>query len=243
MGEMVGKANKQYNKIEYYFQLKNINQQLAKENELLRNKLKDNFTHADTINKIVTDSIPYDTLGNRRKWEYQMAKVVANSVSNPENFIQLNRGSKQGIQKDMGVVDPNNSVVGIITDVSDNFSVVMSLLHKDSRISAKLKKAGDVGMIVWDGKDPNILTLTDIRKSAKITKGDTVITSGFTTTFPLGFLVGTIEKITPDVETNNFIIKVKSSANFHNLQYVYSVNNLDRQEMNQLMEKSKVKTK
>ncbi len=239
MSEMSGNVNRQMNKISYYFQLTKTNQQLASENERLRNLLSENYIHPDTLTKIVTDSVAHDTLGTHLKWKYYMAKVVSNSVTSQENYIQLNRGINQSFKKDLGVVDPNNGVVGIVTDVSENFAVVMSLLHKDSRISAKLKKGGDVGMIIWDGKDPNRLTLTDIRKSAKVSKGDTVLTSGFTSTFPIGLQIGTVDEVIPDKSTNNYIIKVKSAANFYNLQYVYAIDNLDKAEMNKLLDKAK----
>ena len=239
MSELTGKVNTRYNTIEYYFQLKKTNEQLAKDNERLRNLLAENFTSPDTAKKIVADSVLYDTLTHHRKWQYYMAKVVSNSVTGQENFIQLGRGSKQELKKDLGVVDPNNGVVGIVTDVSENFAVVMSLLHKDSRISAKLKKGGDAGMVIWDGKDPNRLTLTDIRKSAKVNKGDTILTSGFTATFPYGLLIGTVDEVVQDKSTNNYIIKIKSAANFYNLQYVYAIDNFDKGELDKMLEKAK----
>ncbi|MES2429961.1 MAG: rod shape-determining protein MreC [Bacteroidota bacterium] len=239
MTGITGKINTQYDKVEDYLHLKNENKRLAQENEGLRNHLRQNFESPDTLTKIVTDSIPYDTLGNHRKWLYKMAKVVLNNVTTQENYIELSRGANQQMRKDVGIVDPNNGVVGIVTDVSDNFSVVMSLLHKDSKISAKLKKGGDVGMVTWDGKDPNRLTLNDIRKSAKIAKGDTVFTSGYTATFPYGMLIGTVDQVVPDKSTNNYLIKLKSAANFYNLQYVYAIDNLQKEEMNKLLEKVK----
>jgi rod shape-determining protein MreC len=239
MAELTGKVNTEYSKVDNYFGLKKINEQLAKDNERLRNSLLQNFEAPDTLNKIVTDSIASDTLRTHRKWLYKMAKVVANTVTTQENYIELSRGSGQEMKKDLGVVDPNNGVVGIVTDVSENFSVVMSLLHKDSKISAKLKNGGDVGMVIWDGKDPNRLTLTDIRKSAKVAKGDTVLTSGYTATFPYGLLIGTIDEVIPDKSTNNYLIKLKSAANFYNLQYVYSIDNLQKEEMNKLLDKVK----
>jgi len=235
MNEVTGKINTQYNKIDYYFQLKKTNEQLTKENERLRNQLKVDFESPDTSSKVITDSIPFDTLGHLRKWQYFAAKVVSTSVSAQNNFIVLGRGSKQHLRKDEGVVDPNNGVVGIITDVSENFAVVMSLLHKDSKISAKLKKGGDAGQVIWDGKDPNRLTLIDIRKSAKVAKGDSVYTSGFTATFPYGLMVGTIDEIVADKSTNNYIIKLKSTANFYNLQYVYAIENYQKDEINRLL--------
>jgi len=139
MNEITGRVNDQYTSIDEYLKLKNTNQQLTRENERLRNELKSNFSSIDTGNKVVVDSIPYDTLGSRRKWTYFSAKVVANSVTTPNNFIVLSRGLSENLKRDEGVVDPNNGVVGIITDISEHYAVVMSLLHKDSKISAKLK--------------------------------------------------------------------------------------------------------
>jgi rod shape-determining protein MreC len=241
MNEITGKVNLQYNKIDNFLQLNKSNEMLKQENERLLNQLKYNFERPDTTNKIVADSIPYDTLGNKRKWLYQSAKVVSNSVTTQNNFIVISRGSAQQLRKDEGVIDPNNSVVGIVTDVSENFSVVMSMLHRDSRISVKLKKGGDAGQVIWDGKEPNRLSLIDIRKSAKVAKGDTVLSSGMTTTFPYGLMVGIIDEVIPDKSTNNYIIKIKSAANFYNLQYVYAIDNLQRDEINKLLEKAKSK--
>ena len=235
MNEITGKINVQYNKVDYYFQLKKTNEQLVKDNERLRNLLKENFDKPDTSTKLVTDSIPYDTIGNYRKILYLSAKVVSNSVSAQNNFIVLSRGSAQHLKKDEGVVDSNNGVVGIITDVTENFAVVMSLLHKDSKISGKLKKGGELGYVSWDGKDPNRLLLTEIRKSAKVNRGDTVITSGNTPTFPYGLMLGIVDEVIADKSTNNYIIKMKSSANFYNLQYVFAIDNLQKDEINKLL--------
>lgn len=240
MNEVTGKVNTQYNKIDNYLQLKRTNEQLAKDNEQLRNKLRQNFENPDTATRIVTDSIPFDTLGNKRKWEYQSAKVVSNSVTAQNNFLVLGRGSAQLLNKDEGVIDPNNGVVGIVTEVSENFAVVMSLLHKDSRISGVLKNdANGGGSIIWDGKEPNYLSFINVRQSAKAKKGDTVITSGITPTFPYGMIIGTIDEIRPDKSTNNFIIKIKTAANFYNLQYVYAIKNYQREEIDRLVEKAK----
>ena len=242
MNEITGRVNEQYNKVDYYLQLKKTNQQLVKDNERLRNLMKANFESPDTANKIVIDSIPYDTLDNHRKWLYQAAKVVSNSVSTQNNFIVLGRGSGQQLKKDEGVIDPNNGVVGIVTDVSENYAVVMSLLHKDSKINALLKNDPQGGgTIVWDGKEPNYLSMINVRKSAKVAKGDTVFTSGITTTFPYGLMIGTVDQVEPEKSTNNYIIKVKSTANFYNLQFVYAIDNNQREEINKLVEKAKIK--
>jgi rod shape-determining protein MreC len=242
VNEITGRVNEQYNKVDYYLQLKKTNQQLVKENERLRNAAKADFETPDTSVKIITDSIPYDTLGNHRKWAYQAAKVVSNSVTSQSNFIVLGRGASQQLKKDEGVIDTNNGVVGIVTDVSENFAVVMSMLHKDSRINALLKNdplAG--GTIVWDGKEPNYLSMINVRKSAKVAKGDTVVTSGITTTFPYGLMIGTVMEVLPEQSSNNYIIKIKSTANFYNLQHVYAIDNYQKEEINKLIEKAKTK--
>ncbi|MDB5280414.1 MAG: mreC [Ferruginibacter sp.] len=242
VNEVTGRVNEQYNKVDYYLQLKKANQQLVKENERLRNTAKADFETPDTSVKVVTDSIPYDTLGNHRKWAYQAAKVVSNSVTSQSNFIVLGRGAAQQLKKDEGVIDTNNGVVGIVTDVSDNFAVVMSMLHKDSRINALLKNDPQGGgTIVWDGKEPNYLSMINVRKSAKVAKGDTVVTSGITTTFPYGLMIGTVEEVLPEKSSNNYIIKIKSTANFYNLQHVYAIDNYQREEINKLVEKAKSK--
>lgn len=240
INEVTGRVNKQYSDINNFFQLKAKNDSLHKENNRLRNLLKEDFESPDTTNRLAVDSIPYDTLGNKRKWLYQNAKVVSNSVTTQNNFIVINRGAGQNIEKGEGVVDTNNGVVGIVTDVSENFAVVMSLLHKDSKITAILKNDPiSGGLIIWDGKEPNYLSFTNVRKSAKAKLGDTVLASSITTTFPSGMMVGTIAEIKPDVSTSTFIIKVRSTANFYNLQYVYAIKNYQKQEIEALVEKAK----
>ena len=242
MNEITGMVNKRYNKIDNFLQLKEKNDSLQKENERLRNQQAENFERPDTTNKIIADSIPYDTLGHFRKWLYQRAKVVSNSVTTQNNYIVLNRGTAQQLNKDEGVIDPNNGVVGIVTEVSANYAVVMSLLHKDSKISAILKNdPTGGGSIVWDGKEPNYLSFINVRQSAKAKKGDTVITSGITPTFPHGMFVGIIDQIAPDKSTNNYIIKLRSGANFYNLQYAYAIKNFQKGEIDKLLEKVKTK--
>ncbi len=242
MNEITGRVNEQYDRVDSYIGLKRENEKLRRQNERLLNSLKQNFESPDTASKLIADTIPYDTLGNTRKWLFQSAKVVSNSVTLQNNFLVINRGAVQQLGKDEGVVDANNGVVGIVTDVSSNFAVVMSLLHKDSKITAVLKNdPASGGLVIWDGKEPNYLSLLNVRKSAKAKKGDTVLASSITTTFPNGMMVGTIDDIKPDVSTNTFIIKVKSAANFYNLQHVYAIKNYQKEEVDKLLEKAKNK--
>jgi len=139
----------------------------------------------------------------------------------------------------MGVVDQSNAAVGVISDVSENFAVVMSLLHKDSKISGKILKTGETGTVTWDGKYPNVLTLNDIPKSTKLTKGDTIITSGFSTFFPKGLMLGRVEEVYQDKSSNNVKVAVKTAANFYNLEFGYAIDNVQQIGIRKLLDKAK----
>jgi rod shape-determining protein MreC len=163
--------------------------------------------------------------------------VVGNSVSQTNNYLQLHRGSQQGVVADLGVTDINNSVVGTVVDASSNYSVVMSLLHRQSNINAQLKKTGETGSIIWDGLQTNVVLLKEISKEVKVSKGDTIITSGNSDKFPYGLLIGTVKEIESDKSSGTYTIRVKTAANFYNLQYVYIINNLQKEEPRQLLKK------
>jgi rod shape-determining protein MreC len=238
-GEITGKVNKQFNDVEYYFKLKRTNDSLVKANAVLYNKLKQDFELPDTVSRLAIDTLRIDTLPFQRKYLYLPAKVVGNSVSQTNNYLQLHRGSLQGVTADLGVTDINNAVVGTVVDVSNNYCVVMSLLHRQSNISAKLKKSGETGSIIWDGVQPNVVILKDILKDVKVSRGDTIITSGFSDKFPYGLVIGTVMGIENDKTSSTFIIKVKTAANFYNLQFVYIINNLQKGEPQQLLKSVK----
>jgi rod shape-determining protein MreC len=236
---ITGKINEKYNKVEYYFQLKRTNDSLVKANEVLYNKLKVNFDLPDSATKTQVDTLRTDSLVEYRRLTYLHAKVISNSITNATNFIVLSGDNVKKFRQGMGIVDANNGVVGIITEVSGDYAVVMSLLHKDSHISGKLLKGGEVGTLSWDGKQPNIVTLNNIPKSAKIVKGDTIITSGLSTTFPRGLMLGTVEEVFAETATNNFRIKFHTAANFYNLEYAYAIINDQQEPVNKILEKLK----
>ena len=237
--KLTGVINKEYNKIEYYFQLKKTNDSLVKANEVLYNKLAGEFNLPDSTSKTMIDTLMVDSVRKYRTYTYLQVKVVANSVASQNNFIVIYGSNVNTLRAGMGIVDPNNAAIGIITEVSGDYAVVMSLLHKDSHISGKLLKGGETGTLNWDGKEPNFITLSNIPKSAKIVKGDTIITSGFSTSFPKGMMIGRVEEVYAETATNNFKIKFKTAANFYNLQFAYAINNLQQEPVNKLLEKVK----
>src|SRR4051812_30153708 len=132
--EVIGSIDQQYNKVHEYFTLKKTNEQLAQQNEELLNLLKSQYGGADTASLYKIDSLLRDTLGRVERFHFLEARVVNNSVGEENNYITISRGAKQGVKKDMGVMGPNG-VVGRVMLVSDNYSIVMSLLNRNSKIS------------------------------------------------------------------------------------------------------------
>ncbi|MEO8721688.1 MAG: rod shape-determining protein MreC [Ginsengibacter sp.] len=239
--EITGKISEKYDGIEYYFRLKRTNDSLVKANEILYNKLKQDYEIPDTVNRTTIDNLNLDSIQQQRKYLYMQAKVIRNSVNLLNNYIELHRGSKQGISADMGAIDINNAVIGTVVEVSDNYAVVMSLLHEQSNLSGRLKKGGETGIVVYDGKTPKILYLKDISRSAKINQGDTVVTSGFSDKFPRGLLIGFVKDIINDKSSSTYTIRIVPAANFENLQFGYIINNLQKEEPQMLLNKVKSK--
>ena len=141
----------------------------------------------------------------------------------------LNMGSNDGIDKDMAVIS-QRGIVGIIRDVSKHFSSVISVLHKDTRISAKIKKNNYIGTLAWKGIDYRKAYLMDIPTHVKLALGDTVITSGYSHLFPEGIMIGVIENYNILEGDNFYTIKISFLEDYNNLSYVYVVNNLMRNE-------------
>lgn len=239
--EITGRINTQYNKVEDYFGLKQENRRLHLLNDSLLNLLRSNFIKPDTGVRLVKDSIPYDTLGHYRHYYFRDATVIYNTVSSQKNYFQLNRGSSEGIKDNMAVISADGYPVGIVVNVSKNFSEAMSLLHVQNTVNASLKKSGEFGTLQWDGKDPRYLILKNIPKSAEVKKGDTIVTSAYSYNFPPGYMVGTVADISMDNVTGFFTLKVKTAANFFSLQKVHVIENLQYDEQVQLFNDTKKK--
>ncbi len=223
--EAIGRINSKYNNFSSYFSLKEINRQLVEENNRLKNELKQNFQWPDSSKKMVVDSLNRDSSHRIRKFIYLPAKVVGNTISSQTNYLILERGSKQNVKKGMSVIGPEG-IVGVVIEAFDNYSKVMSLLNRNSKVSAMLKNDNVAGSIEWDGADPSYLILKNIPKSSKVAKGDSVVTSSYSANFPSHLLVGTIASIGADPAANFYTLKIKTATNFFSLQYVYLVENV-----------------
>ena len=228
--EITGYFNSQYDNVDDYFHLKEENLRVHKMNDSLLNLLPNNFINVDTGSRIITDTVRFDTTHMVRKYLAKEAKVVSNSINSLKNYFQINRGSKQGIKDNMAVVNSDGSVVGQIVGVSENFSQAMSLLHVQTTVSAMMKKSRNNGRIEWDGQSPLYLTLRNIPKSDSVLVGDTVLTGINSYNYPPGWMIGTVAEIVEDKSTNFYVLRVRPSANFQNLQQVFVIENLQRDE-------------
>lgn len=161
------------------------------------------------------------------------AKTVNNTYNLRNNHLTLNKGSLDGVKTTMGVIS-HNGLVGIVKNISDRYSHVMSLLHSYTKISATVSPYSYPGTLVWDGKDYKYMSLEAIPKHVKIEVGDTIITSGYSTIFPRGLMIGTIEEFDIDQGSSNYNIKVALANDIPNERVVYLVKNILGEEQKML---------
>jgi len=209
-----------------YLELKKLNEQLSKENTRLKNL----FAH----NKLISteDSIVIDTTKYYQKYTYTQAKIIKNSYSKPFNFLTINGGRNQGIDKEMAVVN-SKGIIGITDQTQNLYTRVQSILNKNSRINARLKNSNYFGTLNWNGKDYRTVQLSDLPRQAPLKIGDTIETDGKSTIFPEGILIGTISK----VNTGNTIdnkVDIKLFNDMSNLRYIYVIKNLHKEEIQSL---------
>ncbi|MGM0666436.1 MAG: rod shape-determining protein MreC [Bacteroidota bacterium] len=219
-------VNKQINRAADYFSLKEVNRQLARENEELKNTLQRVYRDSEIKTFSVTDTV------YRQQYLYIQAEVVNNSVNKQKNFITLDRGKLSGIEEDMAV-SSSRGIVGIIVEAGRNYSIAMSVLNLEFRLSARLRKNSYFGSLTWDGFDVNSLILNEIPSHVNVSVGDTVETTGFSAVFPEGIVIGTVSDV--DGGGGDFYsIRVKPSTEFRKLSNVYVIVNLDKEDQLQV---------
>jgi len=196
-----------------YFSLRTINEELAAENAELRTDLEKMRQVSDNYYPIVQDSSKVD------QYEFVSAKVIANSTNLYKNFITINRGSSDGIQPGMAAIS-NDGAVGKVKSVSENYSVLISLLNVDEQISCVIKRTNHFGSARWDGLHMRYSNLLFIPRHAAPVVGDSVITSGYNAVFPEGILVGIIREANLKPEANFWDIRIELSQDFGRLSFV-----------------------
>ena len=199
-----------------YFSLRSQNEQLAAENAVLRNQL-----------------CAMDSAQNKESLHYMDAKVVLMTTDQMHNYITINRGWEEGIQRGQGVRNADG-VVGIVRTVGRNYSVVLPIINTYTNLSCRFAKNDYIGTLQWDGKDIRFAQLTDVAAHMVVNAGDTIVTSGLSPVFPEGIPVGIVEKSVLKDGDSYHTIRVRLSTNFKRLKYVEVVQNEHQQELEEL---------
>jgi len=220
---VAGKVYEWDAKITSYFSLGTINEQLTQRNVYLEQQVK---TLSEKLNAATKDSIAAQLAATQALAGFRLipAKVITNSVDKQDNLITIDKGSADGIRKDMGVVS-GNGVVGIVYLVSTHYSVIIPVLYSQSNISCTIKNRGYFGYLHWNGGYVHLAYVDDIPRHAHFKIGDYVTTSGYSSVFPEGVMVGQIKYVFNSPDGLSYRLKVKLATDFGNLRDVCVIDN------------------
>lgn len=226
-------VNETTSQVTGYFHLRSINESLQASNAMLENEVLNLRHQLAECQTLLPDSLKGRVLVNR--FGYIPATVINNSVRHPRNYFSINRGSNDGVKVGMGVVD-QNGVAGIVNVAGPNTSRVISLLNQTQHFSVKLKNTNYIGSLNWKGSDPAIAYMEEVPRHAKYQTGDTVVTSGYSTTFPEDIPVGTVLNRIKGSDDNFYILKVKLNSDFRALSTVRIIKDEYKHELDSLRE-------
>ena len=216
--------------VKRYFYLRHINDSLLAENSRLQSTVSSLFLKEKNLHPSIFDS------NSQFKYIFKPAYVINNSVDKRKNYLVVNIGKNQGVDKDMAVIT-SSGVVGIIKHVSANYCLVMSMLNSDFRLNARIVETGDIGSIVWDGQSPDFVILRDIPNQNLIKKGQHIVVGPYSQYFPENLPIGLVEDIHIDKGGSFFNISVKLSSNLRNIMQVYVIKNMAVRESDSLSDK------
>ena len=230
-----------------YFDLQKVNQELLNRNSLLEMEVIRLREQANNIaldstffgNVFLSDTVFPDILmtGNYT-YKYIPASVVNNSTTNVNNYITINKGYKDGVRPDMGVVSPQG-IVGVVATVNEHFSVVISLLSVKSKINCKTRNTNFFGPLSWKGGDVRYAFLEQLPTHATFQNGDTIVTSSYSAFFPPGLMVGIVESYDKETDDNFFSLKVRLATDFQSLSALCVIDNSLQKEQKEIEEEAR----
>lgn len=220
-GNILGYANSFYS----FINLGKNNKILLEENVKLKEQIKYQNIYS------IDSSLPKSS--EQYVFTYIPAKIVNNSINKSINYITLDKGRNEGVEKGFGVIS-SNGVVGVVTNVSENFSLVMSVISIKSLIGVRHKNTNALGNLRWNGSDPNTLQVDNLSKTLLVKKNDTIVTAGFSSLFPPDIVVAKVKKLKPDESTSFYEIDVQLTNNINSIGYVYIVKNNKKKEIDKL---------
>jgi rod shape-determining protein MreC len=201
-----------------YFKLVDVNKSLAEENRKLRSALFENQQFNDSSTVLMKDSL------GKKKYQYLTANVVQLTTHLQNNFITIDKGSNQGVRKDMAVLSPSG-IAGIVIDVTEDFSLVLSAINAQFKATPMIPQTSfRDGSVSWNGKDPTLIQLNGVSRFEKITPGMDVVTSNYSVKFPAGIPIGKVARVSKTGGSSFYDIDIKLATDFRKISHVYVVN-------------------
>ena len=222
--DVVGKIYEWGSEIGNYFRLNKANEQLAEENAMLRQRLSVVYD---------TTTCTYDISQGDTLYKYIPAQVVNNSTTQANNYIIINKGAVDGIQRDMSVIS-TEGIVGVVTDVSRHYASIMSLLHSKSVVGVRIKESQELASVKWETNNYRYGMVEDIPTHILLQKGDTILTSSHSYIFPEDLMVGTVEEFYPTAVDALNKAKIRFATDFATLRHVYVIKDLHKPELDSL---------
>jgi len=223
---ITGSIYNNFNSVNNYLNLKTQNKQLQEENTKLKNLLSSTTIKSKQNSRI--DSLTYNN-----KYSYISARIINNNYTKTNNRLTINRGLNDGVTTELGVVS-SKGIIGITTNVSSNYAVVMPIINESSRINVKLLNNNHYGTLKWDGENYNTVQIEDLPRQTNIKVGDTIITGGKSTIFPEGILVGKIKDFKINNNNNYKIVNVELFNDMSSIYYINVITNEDNLEIKKL---------
>ena len=235
--QVSGKLNQLNASITEYFSLGWENEKLQTENTGLKTRIQQltNELNAwkSTAMKDSGFSLLPDSVIPSMGFYFMPCKAINNSTDHNYNYITLNKGARHGVVKDMGLVSPQG-IAGRVIEVSTDYSLALSVLNQKFKQSAKLLRIQNVGTLSWDGMNPSFALLNYIPQTSGLHVGDTVVTSGYGSTFPENFMIGTVDNFDTHDQNGFYFIKVKLSTDLRSVGNLYFVGHHDKPQIDSL---------
>ena len=233
---VTGVAYEATSKVTSYLSMGALNEKLTKRNVELEQQVRElsSKLYDKTKDSIYLQKGQYHFLS---KFRLIQAKVVSNSLDRPDNFITINKGTWDGVRKDMGVTC-GNGVVGIVYMAGIHYAVVIPVLNSKSNISCSIQGRNYFGYLHWNGGASNMAYLDDVPRHAKFKLGDRIVTSGYSSVFPAGVLVGKIKHVYNSEDGLSYRLAVQLSTDFGNLRDVCVIDDASIREQRQVIKEA-----
>lgn len=219
--------------VETFFSLTKVNQELTQRNAYLEQEVQ---KLSDSLVSVTKDSSIYhrDQFALLRNYRLIPAKVVANSVDKPGNLMTIDKGSADGIHKDMGVIS-GTGVVGIVYLVAEHYAIVIPVLNTKSNISCMIQNRGYFGYLRWKGGVSDLAYLEEVPRHAHFKLGDYVVTSGYSAVFPPGVRVGRILHVFNSADGLSYRVQLRLFTDFARLRDVCVIDDAAMKERLEIM--------